>query len=116
MVLNGGELEGSRILGRKTIELMTANHLAPELLPYEEGGIYKPGYGYGLGFGVLMDRGLSQTIGSAREFNWSGAATTSFWIDPVEALIGIQMAQFQPMAYHLIAEDFRVLAYQAIVD
>ena len=48
MMLNGGELEGQRILGRKTVELMTTNHLAPELLPIDEGGLYRPGFGYGL--------------------------------------------------------------------
>ena len=116
MMQNGGELEGRRILGRKTVELMSTNHLAPELLPTEEGGIYKPGFGYGLGFGVLMDVGQSGTIGSNGEYNWSGAASTSFWIDPVEQLIGIQLAQFQPMSTFPNAEDFKVAAYQAIID
>ena len=116
MMLNGGELEGRRILGRKTVELMITNHLAPELLPIEEGGLYRPGFGYGLGFGVLMDVGRSGTIGSKGEFNWSGAASTSFWVDPVEELIGIQLAQFQPMSTFPNAEDFKVAAYQAIVD
>ena len=116
MMLNGGELEGRRILGRKTVELMVTNHLAPELLPIEEGGLYRPGFGYGLGFGVLMDVGRSGTIGSKGEFNWSGAASTSFWVDPVEQLIGIQLAQFQPMSTFPNAEDFKVAAYQAIVD
>jgi CubicO group peptidase (beta-lactamase class C family) len=55
MMLNKGELDGSRILGRKSVELMTTNHLAPELLPYEMGGIYYPGVGVGLAFGVVMD-------------------------------------------------------------
>ena len=116
MMQNGGELEGQRILGRKTVELMTTNHLAPALLPTEEGGIYKPGFGYGLGFGVLMDVGQSGTIGSNGEYNWSGAASTSFWVDPVEQLIGIQLAQFQPMSSFPNAEDFKVAAYQAIID
>ena len=116
MMLNRGELDGQHILGRKTVELMTTNHLAPELLPTEEGGLYKPGFGYGLGFGVLMDVGQSGTIGSNGEFNWSGAASTSFWVDPAEQLIGIQLAQFQPMSTFPNAEDFKVAAYQAIVD
>lgn len=116
MILNGGVLDGQRILGRKTVEAMTTNHLAPELLPMEEGGVYNPGFGYGLGFGVLMDLGQSRTLGSVGEHFWSGAATTSFWIDPVEELIAFQAAQFQPMAYHLVAEDFRVAVYQSIVD
>ena len=116
MALNGGELDGERILGRKTLEAMITNHIDPTLLPYETGGVYSPGVGYGLGFGVLMDLGQCMTVGTVGEYNWSGAATTSFWIDPVEELIGFQAAQFQPMAYHLVAEDFRVAVYQALVD
>lgn len=115
MLLHGGELEGARILGRKTVELMTVNHLPPELLPYEVGGMYFMGYGYGLGVRVLMDLGQGQILGSEGEYGWSGAADTYFWIDPKEAMIGIQMAQSQP-SYHLIGQDFRVAAYQAIVD
>ncbi len=116
MMLNGGELDGQRVLGRKTVELMTTNHIAPALLPLEEGGLDKPGFGYGLGFGVLMDVGQSGTIGSNGEFYWSGAASTSFWIDPSEQFIGIQLAQFQPMSNFPNAEDFKVAAYQAIID
>jgi CubicO group peptidase (beta-lactamase class C family) len=116
MLLNGGELEGSRILGRKTIELMVANHLAPELMPYEIGGVYSPGYGYGLGFSALLDLAQSQCPGSEGVYGWGGAASTDFWIDPQEELIGVQMAQFQPAGYHPIGEDFKVAAYQAIVD
>jgi len=116
MLLNKGLLDGKRILSRKTIELMTTNHLAPELLPFEIGGNYSPGLGYGLGFRVLMDVGQCQTIGSEGEYGWSGAADTYFWIDPKEEFIGIQMAQFQPVGYYLIAADFRVMAYQSIVD
>ena len=116
MVLNGGILDGHQILGRKTIEAMITNHLDASLLPYETAGVQAPGAGYGLGFGVLMDLGQCLTVGSPGEYNWSGAATTSFWIDPVEELIGFQAAQFQPMSFHLVAEDFRVAAYQALVD
>jgi CubicO group peptidase (beta-lactamase class C family) len=116
MLLNKGELGGKRILSRKTVELMTTNHLAPDLLPFEIAGMYTPGYGYGLGLKVLMDVGQGQTMGSQGEYAWSGAADTSFWIDPQEELIGVQMAQFQPSGYHLIGADFRVAAYQSIVD
>lgn len=116
MLLNMGELDGSRVLGRKTVELMTTNHLAPELLPYEIAGFYSPGYGYGLGFSVVVDVGQSQIIGSEGDFAWGGAASTSFWIDPVEEFIGIQMAQFQPTGHHLIGADFRVMSYQSIED
>lgn len=116
MLLNKGELKGKRILSRKTVELMTVNHIMAELLPYEIGGVYSPGYGYGLGFRVLMDVGQCQTLGSAGEYGWAGAANTYFWIDPQEEFIGIQMAQFQPSDYHTSSQDFRVMAYQAIAD
>lgn len=116
MMLNDGELGGTRILGRKTVELMTINHLAPELLPFETAGEYNPGAGYGLGFGVLMDVGQYQRMGSQATFSWGGAADTSFWIDPREDLIGVHMAQFQPGGYHLLGDDFRAAVYQAVVD
>ena len=116
MLLNKGELDGKRILGRKTVELMTINHLVPELLPYEIAGAYSLGYGYGLGLSVLMNVGQGQTMGSEGGYGWGGAASTNFWIDPTEEFIGIQMAQFQPNGYHSIASDFRVAAYQSIVD
>lgn len=116
MLLNNGQFNGRRLLGRKTIELMTANHLAPELLPYELANIPSPGFGYGLGVTMMTDLGLSQIIGSEGAYGWSGAANTNFWIDPQEEMIGILMAQFQPSGYHLISQDFRVAAYQAIID
>jgi len=116
MLLNGGVLGDARILGRKTIELMTANGLLPELLPYEIGGMYSPGYGYGLGMNVLMDLGQAQIPGSVGTFGWGGAASTGFWIDPQEQLIGVLMAQFQPSGVFPLTPNFRVAAYQAILD
>jgi CubicO group peptidase (beta-lactamase class C family) len=115
MLLNGGELDGRSILGRKTLELMTTNNLPPQLLPYELGGVPSPGQGYGLGFRVLLDLGQSQTVGSVGEFGWGGAASTTFWVDPREELIGVLMSQYQPPV-HLLIPDFKVMAYQAIVD
>jgi CubicO group peptidase (beta-lactamase class C family) len=116
MMLNNGELDGVRILGRKTVELMTANHLKPDLLPFEIGGIYSAGYGYGLGVDVLLDVGQCETLGSPGEYGWGGAANTNFWIDPQERLIGVLMAQYMPSGFHMITPDFRVTAYQAIVN
>lgn len=116
MLLNGGQLDEVRLLGRKTVELMTTNHLSPKMMPYEIGGNYSPGYGYGLGFRVLLDVGKAQRPGSVGEFGWGGAASTYFWVDPQEEFIGISMAQFQPSGYHVVDQDFRVMAYQAIVD
>jgi CubicO group peptidase (beta-lactamase class C family) len=116
MLLNKGEWNGKHFLDRKTVELMTTNHLPPELLPFEVGGAYSAGYGYGLGVNVLMDVGQCQSLGSEGAYGWGGAATTSFWVDPKEELIGILMAQFQPMGFYSIAEDFKVTAYQSMVD
>jgi CubicO group peptidase (beta-lactamase class C family) len=115
MLLNGGVLDGRRILSRKTLQLMTTNHLPPSLLPYELGGVPSPGQGYGLGFRVLLDLGQSQIVGSVGEFGWGGAASTTFWVDPQEQLIGVLMSQYQPPV-HLLIPDFKVMAYQAIVD
>ena len=116
MLLRSGELDGARILGRKKVELMTANQLLPELLPVELAGVYSPGYGFGLGMQVLMDVGQAQIPGSVGAYGWGGAATTTFWVDPQEELVGVLMAQFQLSGFHLIIPDFRVAAYQAIVD
>jgi len=112
MMLNGGELEGVRLLGRKTVELMTANHLSKELI--SQGSMTK-GHGFGLGFGVLMDVAQSEVLGSEGEYMWGGAASTGFWIDPEEELIGILMTQFIPYTGRFTRE-FKVLTYQAIVD
>ncbi len=114
MLLNGGTLDGTRILGRKTLELMHANHIPPALLPWDIAGIAYPGYGFGLGSRVMMDVGLSGMPGTAGEFGWAGAATTYYWIDPAESFAGVFMTQYQGLDEP--QRDFRVLAYQAIVD
>ena len=111
MMLNGGELEGARILGRKTVELMLANHTGDL-----EIGLSGDGVGFGLGYAVLLDRGLAgtpQTEGSAW---WGGAYGTSFWVDPEEELIGVLMIQVRPNRHLGIRSEFRNLVYQAIVD
>ena len=113
LLLNQGELDGVRLLGRKTVELMTTNHL-PD-------GIYldndpTTGTGFGLGVSVLMDLGKGQTLGSVGNYGWGGAANTNFWIDPKEGLIGILMTQFMPSDTYPVTPDFRILTYQALVD
>ncbi len=114
MLLNGGTLDRTRILGRKTLELMHANHIPPALLPWDIAGIAYPGYGFGLGSRVLMDVGLSGMPGTAGEFGWAGAATTYYWVDPAESFAGVFMTQYQGLDEP--QRDFRALAYQAIVD
>ncbi len=114
MLLNGGTLDGTRILGRKTLELMHANHIPLALLPWDIAGIAYPGYGFGLGSRVLMDVGLSGMPGTVGEFGWAGAATTYYWVDPAESFAGVFMTQYQGLDEP--QRDFRTLAYQAIVD
>ncbi len=90
MLLNGGSLDGVRILGRKTVEYMTSDHLGPSV---SRSGDYSPGdgYGFGLGLAVRTAPGTSSTIGSQGDYHWSGAYGTSFWVDPKEQLVVVTM-------------------------
>ncbi len=110
MLLNGGELEGVRILGRKTIEIMTVDHLgdAPT-------GWLSPGWGFGLGFTVRNEAGLDGTPGSVGEYYWFGVAGTSFWVDPTEDLIGVFMIQIRPSRDIAFRQQFKNLVYQALI-
>ena len=115
MLANGGELNGARILGRKTLELMHSNVVPAALLPLEIGGLPMPGYGFGLGSRVLMDVAQSGAPGSVGEFGWSGAAKTHYWVDPKEEMVGLFMTQSM-MSFDLPELDLRALAYQAVED
>jgi len=115
MLLNGGELDGSRLLGRKTLALMHSNHLPAQLLPYEIAGIPGPGFGFGLGSRVMMDVAATGGPGSVGEFGWAGAAKTYYWVDPVEDLVGVLMTQFM-VGIDLPEQDLRAVTYQAIID
>ncbi len=122
MLLNGGALDGVRLLSRKTIELMTMNHLAggkdlAALAPpgqFSEGAT--SGTGFGLGFSVLMDQRLAQISGSPGQFAWGGAASTAFWIDPREEMIVIFMTQLLPSSTYPIRRELQALVNSAIVD
>jgi CubicO group peptidase (beta-lactamase class C family) len=114
MLLQGGQLDGQRLLARTTVRHMTADHLGhikpatPQLAP---------GYGFGLGFAIRRADGLNGTLGSAGEYTWGGAGGTSFWVDPKEQLIAILMTQAQPGSWQReFRELFRQLVYQAILD
>jgi CubicO group peptidase (beta-lactamase class C family) len=115
LVLNRGELDGVRLLGRKTMEWMTINHLPLALLPIKL-ETPMPGMGFGLGFSVLMDVAQSNLMGSAGAHGWGGAANTHFWVDPQEQLIGILLLQYLPSRTYPVTNDFRTLVYQALVD
>jgi len=116
MLLNGGELDGTRLLGRKTVELMTINHLPDELIPIQVQPHTLHGCGFGLGFRVLVNLAQAGRLGSEGEFGWGGAASTSFFVDPKEQLIGLLLTQLMPSRYYPIRNEFKVLVYQALVD
>lgn len=116
LLLNGGELDGVRILGRKTIELMTMNHIPPAQLPLRHGDEIFAGEGFGLGFGVIVDPAASKLPWSTGAYYWGGAANTTFWIDPQEELVALLMTQFMPSGTYPINDHFRVLTYQALAD
>ena len=121
MLLNGGELDGARILGRKTIELMTQNHLPGgcDIGQLNLGGQFSQvaydGVGFGLGFSVTLDLARAQTVGSIGEYAWGGAASTAFWIDPKEELIVIFMTQFMPSGTFNFRGQLKSIVYPAIV-
>jgi len=121
MLAAGGTLNGHRLLGRKTIELMRMNHLpgGRQLTEmsrslFSEAG--NEGLGFGLGFAVVLDRAATMTAGSVGEYFWGGAASTAFWIDPVEDLIAIFMTQFIPSSTYPVRRDMRAMVNGAFED
>jgi CubicO group peptidase (beta-lactamase class C family) len=118
-MLNKGELDGVRLLGRKTVELMTMNHLNGDMadmgMPrFSESSYY--GIGFGLGFAVMIDPAKAHILGSPGEYNWGGLASTAFWCDPREELAVVMLTQLTPSSTYPIRRELRVLSYQAIVD
>lgn len=111
MMLNGGELDGARILSRKTVELMTVNHTGD--LPIWLTG---PGYGFGLGYAVVTDQGQAATSKSEGSYHWGGAYGTISWVDPEETLIGVLMVQIYPYRPLMIRPNMISMTYQAIAD
>ena len=109
MLLNGGELAGVRILGRKTVEFMTSDHLG--VIPVDT-----PGLGFGLGFQVRRDAGIAGLPGSVGEYGWAGNAGTLFWVDPREKLIAIYMVQVSDFDRVALRNQFRTLVESTIVD
>jgi CubicO group peptidase (beta-lactamase class C family) len=106
MMLNGGELDGVRLLSRKTVELMTADHV----------GELSPGAGFGLGFGVTRSLREAGELTSVGAYRWGGFWYTTFFIDPAEKLIGICLAQLYPSGQATLNDKFEALAHQAIVN
>ena len=116
-ILNKGELNGVRLLGPRTVELMTCNHLPAVLLPISfEGAEPMLGMGFGLGFGVMLDTAQTGVMGSVGDHSWGGFAETFFLIDPKEDMIAILMSQYQPSQTYPIRKEFRTAVYQALIS
>ena len=120
-LLNGGELDGIRLIGPKTLDLMTSNHLpGGKTLPELSRSLFSEaayhGIGFGLGFSVTLDPAQTLIAGSRGEYAWGGAATTSFWIDPAEEMIAIFMTQVLPSTATPIRRELRTMIYSAIAD
>jgi CubicO group peptidase (beta-lactamase class C family) len=108
MLLNGGTLDGKRILSRKTVELMTVSHL--------EGKPFRAGESFGLGFSVLEDVGARGSLGTVGEYGWGGAYHSTYWVDPKEHLVVVYLTQLIPAGNLDDQGKLRTLVYQAIVD
>jgi CubicO group peptidase (beta-lactamase class C family) len=108
MMLNGGTLDGERVLSRKSVELMTTDHL--------DGLPFRPGQGFGLGFYVVEDLGARGVPGSVGEYGWGGAYHSTYWVDPAEELVVVYMTQLIPAGGIDDHGKLRALIYQAIVD
>src|SRR5262249_39572045 len=110
MMLNGGQLDGARLLSRATVAYMTSDHLDPikPAIPFSAG------YGFGLGFAVRKGNGVAAAPGSAGEYNWGGAAGTAFWIDPKEEMVVVIMTQTVPgvAAQRIDRTQWRQAVYQ----
>ncbi len=118
-MLNGGELDGVRLLGRKTVALMTANHLRGDMADMGQARFSESTYvgiGFGLGFSVMLDPARAQIVGSPGEYAWGGAASTAFWCDPMEDLAAVMLTQLMPSLSYPLRRELRVLTYQALVD
>ena len=120
-LLRGGELDGERLLGPRTVALMTSNHL-PGGVDLESYG--RPlfaempfhGFGFGLGFSVLENPVAAKSLSSKGEYAWGGAASTAFWVDPAEEITVSFFTQLLPSSTHPIRQYLRQLVYQALVD
>jgi CubicO group peptidase (beta-lactamase class C family) len=122
MLLGNGQLDGARIIGRKTLDLMTTNHLAGNrsiaaASAFGDSGSSYAGNGCGLGFAVGLDTAAGQISGTPGQYFWSGAAGTCFWIDPVEELAVVFMTQYlawAPAPHLNFARELRAIVYGAL--
>ncbi|MDJ0789581.1 MAG: serine hydrolase domain-containing protein [Myxococcota bacterium] len=121
MLRRGGELDGQRVIGRKTLQYMTRNHLpeGKDLTELSVGAFAEVSYeatGFGLGFSVMLDPVRSPQIGSTGEFAWGGAASTIFWVDPEEDLVVLFLTQLMPSGTFNFRGQLKQIVYGALVD
>ena len=117
----GYRLDGVRYLSPKTVALMTSNHLPGKVdLPAMSVSMFSEvgyaGVGFGLGYAVVTDPAATLLPGTVGDYSWGGAASTYFWVDPVEELIVILMTQFMPSSLYPIRRELRTLVYSAFND
>lgn len=118
-LLHGGVLEGTRLLGRKTLALMMTNHLGGDMASMGQPRFSESSYtgiGFGLGFSVMLDPAAAQIVGSPGECAWGGAASTAFWVDPAEDLAVVLLTQLTPSSTWPLRRQLRTLVYAALVD
>jgi CubicO group peptidase (beta-lactamase class C family) len=120
MLLNGGELNGVRILGPRTLSLMTMNHLPGgrdlASVAQSAGETGREGIGFGLGFAMLLDPTVAQIMGTPGEYYWGGAASTAFFVNPKEELIMLFLTQLRPSSTYPIRRELRATIYSALLD
>ena len=118
MLRGRGALEGVRLLGRKSVELMTMNHLPGDLVDMGQPRFSEmpfAGIGFGLGVSVVLDPAKARILGSPGEYAWGGMASTTFWVDPAEDLVVLLLTQLTPSSTYPIRRELRVLIYQALL-
>ena len=119
MLANGGQLDGTRILSRTTVNLMTSDQLGSRIAaPFTSGELLlgSPGYTFGLGFSVRTGAGMATVPGSTGEFMWGGYGGTFFWVDPKEEIVAVYMSQAPGPSRQYYRRLFKQLVYQAVVD
>lgn len=121
MLRGGGALDGTRLIGTRTLRYMTRNHLpgGADLARFGRplyAEVPFDGVGFGLGFSVLLDPAATRTLGSVGEYAWGGAASTAFWVDPVEDLTVVFLTQLLPSSTYPLRPQLRQLVYSALVD
>lgn len=111
MLANQGRADKLQFLSRKSVDLMTRNHLSER----QRQKLWIPGHGFGFGLGVLVDPAAYRNLGSSGEFGWAGSGSTYFWADPSEQLVSVLFSQFLPSSQYTLPREFKTLMYQALV-